>query len=337
MRNDNKETPDLDEALAAARRRLEAPAMPPADLRTVLRTSPALRRLLPTRLAVHRAVTRAEKRWDHSPSERRQAMQAMEAVVGGTAREPELEQLARQHVIEEAVHRTLFWQPWRVTSIDPAAWERFQAAASQRRGVLISACHLGPIFLYISPISSSGHVVFVVSAPWFFAEPSHDEWGRRLARWWKALQARDERIIYSVGAFPVMRTLLQEGEIVLSYLDMPGSRRTDFLGKPVMLSSTTARLATQADAPIVAMRARREGYRVWTDVAEPLDPRDFSSERELHDALAAVHERWILELPATFEDPNRAGAWEGRASRSGWLLPERSQSRPPAPAATRTG
>ena len=68
----------------------------------------------------------------------------------------------------------------------------------------------------------------------------------------------------------------------------------------------------------------------WTDVAPPLDPRDVASSEELHDALAAVHERWILELPATLEDPNRAGAWERTATATGWLRldPDAARRRP---------
>jgi lauroyl/myristoyl acyltransferase len=85
-----------------------------------------------------------------------------------------------------------------------------------------------------------------------------------------------------------------------------------------MLSSSSARLASEADALILPLRARREGHRTWVDVAEALDPRLFSDEESLHEALAEVHERWILERPAALEDPRRKGAWEERASAERW-------------------
>jgi hypothetical protein len=46
----------------------------------------------------------------------------------------------------------------------------------------------------------------------------------------------------------------------------------------------------------------------------------------LHEALARVQEDWILELPATMEDPNRIGSWEGGASAEGWGSPTLGQA-----------
>jgi hypothetical protein len=184
--------------------------------------------------------------------------------------------------------------------------------------VLLSACHLGPYFLQMSAVTSLGYSPHAVAAPWFFEDPTPDYWGRRLARWWHGIAKRDERLVYSVGSFPVLRALLAEGELVLNYFDMPGGTRTPFLGKPVMLSSGSAELAFQTEALVLPLRARRAGSRVWTDVFEPLDARDFEQVEDLHKALAAVHERSILEVPETLEDPNRAGAWENAATEHGW-------------------
>lgn len=308
---------DLTAALAAARRPIEPPAMPSASFGVRLKTSSALRRLLPTPLVVRRAERRGRARWK-SAGERERALAAMDAIVGGTARAGEVEELARRYLIEDEVHRALFWQPWKTASMDAASDANLRTALSAERGVLISACHLGPMFLYMSALDARGLVPYVASAPWFFQKPSEDLWGRRIARWWQGLQRRNERLVYSVGSFPVLRSLLEQGEVVLIYFDMPGSRRTPFLGKPVMLASGTARLSFETGAPIVPMRARRVGHRVWADAWTPLDPRDFADVGALQNALAATHSRSVLELAETLEDPNRAGAWEGGANRDEW-------------------
>jgi lauroyl/myristoyl acyltransferase len=311
------ETRDLSAALELARRPLQRPRMPRAGLALTLRTSTGLRRVVPTRLALARACAKGRAAWEDE-AERSHALSTMRVILAGTPREREVEELARRRLIEEAARQALFWQPWRTAGLDAISRSNLERTVSANRGVLLSACHLGPYFLTMSALSSLGHHPTAVAAPWFFADPSPDYWGRRLARWWRGICARGERLAYAVGAFPVVRQLLQEGEIVLSYFDMPGSIRTQFLGKAVTLASGSARLATQADALILPLRPRRSGARVWTDVFEPLDPRQFASADELHVALAQVHERSILELPETLEDPNRAGAWEGGAGAREW-------------------
>lgn len=296
--------------------------MPPAtDLRTRIATSTRLRRLLPTRLMVRRAEGRGRAIWAADPEERDRARKAIEAIVGGTERAHEVEPLARQHVIEATVRKTLFWQPWASPSLEEASRERLREALHSGRGVLLSSCHCGPYLLGVSAIVPLGRTTYSASA-WTRLPPAPGYWGRRIARRRREARARDERLVHSVGSFALLRALLQEREVVSVFFAMPGSRRTRFLGKTVMLASGSARLASETDALVVPLRTRRVGHRVWVDVGESLDPRELGGDEGLHDALAAVHERWILELPASMEDPNREGAWEQSATAEGWLRPE---------------
>ncbi|HKH78445.1 MAG TPA: hypothetical protein VN772_05490 [Solirubrobacteraceae bacterium] len=318
---------DLAAALAAVRAPLSAPAMPSVGLGLRVRTSARLRGLLPTRLAVALARARGRSLWRRNPLAREQALRTMDAIVGGTARAAEAAVLAREHVIEHEVHRVLFWQPWKPARMDAASAAHVRQAIGSGRGVLLSSSHLGPIFLHLSAITSLKRG-YIVSAPWFFEQPTPDFWGRRLAHWWARLTQRNERLVCSTGAYPVLAELLRQGELVVVYFDMPGGRRTQFLGKPVMLASGSARLAMETDSLLLPVRARLKGHRAWTDAAAPLDPRDFDSHEDLHDALAAAQERFILELPATLEDPNRAGAWEQGASAAGWTRPQEAAEAP---------
>jgi hypothetical protein len=312
------ENRDLSAAIEAARQPLKAPAMPPADLRVRLRTSTRLRRLAPTTLVIRRATAKGRAEWGN-PAQRRHALASMNAILGGTERAGEIEARARRRLIEEEVQRALYWQPWPTSKVSATSAANLELALSTNRPVLISACHLGPYFLQMSAVTSLGHSPFAVAAPWFFQDPTPDYWGRRLARWWSGIAKRNERLVYSVGAFPVLSALLEQGEKVLIYFDMPGGTRTDFLGKPVMLSSGSAKLAFNAQALVLPLRARRAGDHVWSDVFTPLDARDFADADGLHRALAGVHERSILELPETMEDPNRAGAWENGATEHEWV------------------
>jgi lauroyl/myristoyl acyltransferase len=311
-------TSDLTAALARARLPVQPPAVPPASLGVRLRTAPWLHRMLPVRLAVRRAQRRGAETWERYPEERERARAAMAAVVAGTEHAGEVDALSRQYMIESEVHRVLFWQPLRTAGTDERSQAHLDVALCAGRGVLLSSCHTGPVFQTMSVVAERGRGSFCVAAPWFFEPPSHDYWGRRIARWWQVAAARREHVVVSTSCFPVLQALLEQGEYVWLLFDMPGSRETHFLGKPVMLSSSSARLASEADALILPLRARREGHRTWVDVAEALDPRLFGGEEPLHEALAKVHERWILERPAALEDPRRKGAWEESASAERW-------------------
>jgi lauroyl/myristoyl acyltransferase len=294
----------------------------------MLGTSRTLRRPLPQRLVVSRAERLGGELWDSDPDERQRALAAMEAIVGGTPRAGEVETLARQHVIEGKVHEAFFWQPWPVPRMDAVSRARLREALSSGEGTLVSTCHMGPYLLGISALSALGRTVHSVAGPWVFQTPTAGSWGRRIARRRAEARARGERLIYSVGSFEVVRTLLEERELVSVYFSVPGSRATRFLGKPVMLTSGTARLSFLTGSPIVPLRVRRDGPELWLDVARTLHPGDFGDVEELHDALATVHEAWILELPATVEDPNREGSWERSATAEGWTHAKRE----PAPA-----
>jgi len=306
-------------ALATAREPVPRSGLPRAQPRVWLGTTLLVRRLLPDRLAVRRAELRGHVLWEQSPTERERALAAMTAIVAGTARADEVESLARQYLIEDKVKETFFWQPWVAPALEAGSRARLEQAVASGRGVVFSFCHMGPYLLGVSTLAKLGYMVFSVSGPWVFETPCAGYWGRRVARRRAEARARRERLIVSVGSFELLRALLEEGELVSVYFSVPGGRSTRFLGKPVMLATGTSRLAVETGALVVPLRVRRERHRLWLDVGEALDPRDFAGADPLHESLAEIHERWMLELPASAEDPNRQGSWEQSATAEGWV------------------
>ncbi len=311
---------DLAARVAAAQEPLPRCAPPPAPLRVRIGTSQPLRRLLPTRIAVARARRRGARAWDRAPAERDRARAAMAAVLAGTPRAHEVEALARAHVIEGHVKETLYWQSWRVAPLDAASAGHLRAALASGRGVLVSTCHTGPYNLALGPVADAGATVYSASG-WGLDDVVPGYWGRRIAVRRNRAAARGERLVRAAGSYPLLAALLERGEVVSVFFSMPGSFETPFLGKPVMLASGSARLATQADALVLPLRARVDGHRVRVDAGGALDPRRHDDVEGLHMALAAHHERWLLQAPEAMEDPNRAGAWEGAAGPAGWPLP----------------
>ena len=306
----------LSHSLEALARRPPSPPMPSAPIGIRLKSSPWLHRLLPARFAVKRAERRGAEIWEQSSEAREEALAAVEAIVAGTPREEELQELARQHVIEANIDKALFWQqPWSA-KVDPLAALRIREALADNRGVLFSSCHLGPFYRLQCAPPFKGRDTFIVPGAWFFKQPQYGYWGRRLARWRKGLPAHP---LPAAGSFRTIQALLERGESVFISYDLPGPRSTYFLGKRAVLAEGTAQLAVRANAIVLPVRTRRAGHRVWVDAAKPLDPRQMTVD-ELHDALAALHERWILENPAAMEDPHKTG-WEHGATAEAWMQP----------------
>jgi benzoate-CoA ligase len=317
--------PYLARALEAVARQAPAPQMPPAPLAIRVKTSPWLRSVVPVGFALSRAERRGREIWERNAEEREQAIAAMKTILAGTPREQELGELARAWLIEEQIDRALFWEhPWSAR-LDAHSTERLGRALAAGRGVILSACHTGPYYRLQCVRELDGPDTYLVPGAWFFEPPSPNYWGRRLARWQKGTHSR---LVPAKGSFRVIQALLERGERVLLFFDMPGARETRFLGKPVMLADGTAQLAMRADALVVPLRACREGRHVWVHAAAPLDPREFTDVDQLIDSLAALHERWILERPETMADPRTFG-WEQGASAQAWLAPG------PAPATQR--
>ncbi|HTA33100.1 MAG TPA: hypothetical protein VK721_06715 [Solirubrobacteraceae bacterium] len=308
--------PDLSAALERVGRRPRPPRMPPVGLKMRVKTSPLLRSLIPARPLVERAVLKAQALWDHSPEQRENAIATISAIVAGTERAGEVEALAREHLIEREVDKVFFWRRWSCKIDDPSA-ALLREALSSGRGVVLSACHSGAHYLSMRSLPAGHPKQYSVVGAWFMETPSHDYWGRRLARWRKGARGCP---VPARGSFPILAALLARGELVYLLYDMPGSHETHFLGKTAMLADGTARLAVETGALVVPLRARRIGSRVWVQVAPALDARGYADAAELHSALATHHERWILEEPAMMTDPNGFG-WDGGAGPQHWSRP----------------
>jgi lauroyl/myristoyl acyltransferase len=143
-------------------------------------------------------------------------------------------------------------------------------------------------------------------------------WGRRLARWHRDVPGLP--VTRPKGSFKVLSELLAKRIPLLLYFDMPGRHETRFLGKPAMMVNGTARLAIDAEALVVPIRCHREGHRVREEAFEPLDARDFAGVDELHQELADVHTRLILEYPEEMSAPSEFG-WGDGATPEIWRRP----------------
>ena len=265
---------------------------------------------------VQRAERRGRALWDRSPEQREHAIATMSAIVAGTARGGEVEELARRALIEREVDRVLFWRRWSCRIDDRVGCVLGQTLSSGR-GVVLSACHSGAHYFSMRALPA-GH-------PSSTASSARGSWRRRATTTGgvasrAGAKARAAVRSRPVGSFPILAALLRRGERVYLLYDMPGAPRDSFLGKTAMLADGTARLAAETDALIVPLRARRVGSPRVGAGGAGAGPTRARGRRGAARALAAHHERWILEEPAMMTDPNSFG-WEGGAGPQGWSRP----------------
>jgi lauroyl/myristoyl acyltransferase len=111
------------------------------------------------------------------------------------------------------------------------------------------------------------------------------------------------KLIPSVGGTEAIAAHLQPGTVLAIAPDVPGRTPVTFLGRPVLGSFGSARIATMTDSPVVVVSAQREGTGSYVQVHPPLDPRDFADPGDLLTAILRTHEPAILAWPEAVESP----------------------------------
>jgi len=257
------------------------------------------RRLVPAPVAVAAAVARGRRAW-RDPERREAARAAIDAVVGPVA---ERDALARQHLVEHAVREALIWRPWQFVGARLDGREHVERALASGRGVIASLVHSGPFPGLAASMREVTDRTHAVVGGWMRIPSTDESTERRRLRWLANFEEARVPIVEAPGSFPVLDELLRAGALVVLAFDAPGPDATVFLGRPIALASGTARLAVETGALVLPVWRARDRWRPYTVAAPPIDPRHYAGWRELQDALAAVHTRWIRSRPAALENP----------------------------------
>jgi lauroyl/myristoyl acyltransferase len=238
----------------------------------------------------------------------------VETIVGGTPAEADLPRLAREYVAARARGWELTWRPWELARIPIRGVERIDKARATGRGLVISHTHLGPLAGWVV-LGRLLHPMLAPQGDWLLDEPDSGYHGYQVERWRSIYHDAGIELVYAKGSALTVYKALRRGGAVLLAMDVPGGRRTRFLGKPVDLDDGTAQLAVKTDALVLPAALMPLGRRWEIQIGEALDPRDFSAPDELHLVLAAIHEELIMRAPEHLEDPSRLWA---SATRDGW-------------------
>ena len=308
-----------------------AAALPPPDItipRVVpwggvvarLRASELLHRLVPLPVAMplldHRHRHRQRHAARRDPARLQAARAAMAAVVGGTAAEADLDELALRHLSSAAQGWELMWRPQLLQHLPVEGLDRL-AGIEPGRGVAFSTAHYRPLVGLAALPAAVGTIDAAVGEHLAVSLPPRGYGGYQDEPCRALTIDSDFRPVRATAAARALsRTLTSRGRVVLHF-DVPGTHPVQFLGKTVELKNGTARLAGSTGSVIVSViaRPRNSGWYVYVD--SPIDPREHDSAQTVLQATADVHSRLVLKAPEHLESPLRAGGWPV-ATRDGW-------------------
>jgi hypothetical protein len=303
--------------VAPAEEDLLAPRQVPwGGLVARLRASSGLRRLVPAPLAMAALDLAQRLAVARDPHRLETGRAAMDAVVGGTSREGDLERLAFGHLCAWAHGWELMWRPWLLAKMPVEGLEPLREI-EPGRGIVFSVPHFGPLVGVAALTQHVGPIHAAVGEHQVADDLPAGYNGYQIEQLRTLLRRFDFRPVRAAGSARTFTQVLKDGGRVLINLDVPGKAPVQFLGKTVELMNGTARLAASTDAVVVPVLPLPRGRKWYVHVAPPIDPRDFPSGEDLLQAVVSSAEELILRAPEYLENPLRDGGW-AVANRDGW-------------------
>lgn len=269
-----------------------------------LRTSAPFRRLMPTKLAVLRALRRGRRQWRRDVQRREEGFKWGRDVLGRAVDQTEVMELAQRALMEEAVKGELLWRPW------VARWSRLRGSRDLRKlkdqgGVVLVTTRSGHPAQLLWALAARGLAPHIPRKHPVSAEQDlsgYEGWLRR--QYFKRSEGLGVRFVTRPDISAAMTAVVEQGELAFLALDAPGAVPAVLGGREVMTSMHAAEAAKRSGAPVVlgfAVR-RRLGLRMW--LSGPVDPVAFDTAEALHAELARRADHVVAaHLPQLYPTP----------------------------------
>ena len=120
----------------------------------------------------------------------------------------------------------------------------------------------------------------------------------------RRLVARGGTVYPSAIGTESIVAMMQPDKVVVIATDVPGRTPMTFLGREVIGSFGSARIAAMTSSPVIVVTSRRDAAgSLYLQVEEPLDPLDFAGPRELLDEILRIHGEAVLAWPEALDVP----------------------------------
>jgi lauroyl/myristoyl acyltransferase len=285
----------------------------------------ALVRALPAWLALPLLAAIGSAEWWLRPRRRTAGIAHMRHILQGTAREGEVDRLARRYVRQSRGFDERLWRPRASAGARIERARTLDALRAAGQGALVAHVHLYLMAPQVYALAAQGYVdalVFTRDDPPSELQRHYD---RTFAAW-------GVELIEARGGFEQILARLRQGRLCHIALDVPGSSSCVFLDKPAHLASGIAALAFASGAPVVPAVPRRHRSRLRVRIGDPLLASAFDSPAALTRHLAELASAEILAVPDAYHEHDWLAQLWSQAPRSLDGLPDarpasRAQSR----------
>ena len=288
----------LEQALAEVERpTAHLPRLVGQTLATRLYGSRRLHRAVPTPLALRLAALRGRLEWHLVPRRRAHALRLTEMIRGLSPDTPEAAVFARRRLVEDAVSAELQWRPWLVKRMPIEGLDRFLEARAEGRGVIVATAHIGPFLGLVRGLAARGMKIYISGGEWGGPDAHVGRRGQWTAMQNRSLEEAGCRWVRRGGSYPILRALLERGEVCFITVDAPGSLEVELAGHPARVRAGLASLALETGAAVVPGRTLRRGWGQVGILREPVDTSQFDDPLDLTRHLLDLFGRTLLEYP----------------------------------------
>lgn len=281
---------------------------------TLRDTAHSLPRFIPWRALPGVARRRVDRLWKNEAYRAAQE-ENMHFLLEFTDRVGEVPELAREYAEFDVLRNYRRWHPHQLSHQPVKGVEWLTTKRDPDRGVVLSFVHHG---WYNAMVSSTGRaaddhvgipkserpgiVLNGVVAPEAF-DPNAP---LALRQHFKVCAyGPNMKLMSATEGMPRMKEMLEQREILCIAFDVPGRTPINFLGRPMLGSFGSARLAVQTNSPVVLVTSHKgpDGL-PWVQVHEPIEPSDFPDPADLLAEIIRRHEPAILAWPAAYDSPH---------------------------------
>lgn len=238
----------------------------------------------------------------------------MQFLLEYTDRVSEVPELAREYAEFDVLRNYRRWHPNQLSHQQVKGMEWLTTKRDHSRGLVLSFVHHG---WYNAMVSSTGRacddfagvpkserpgiVLNGVVAPEAF-DPKAP---LALRQHFKVCAYGPNMTLMSATeGTPKMVSMLEQGDILCIAFDVAGRTPITFLGRKMLGSFGSARMAVQTNSPVVLVTSHKgENGEPWVQVHEPLEPKDFPDPADLLAEIIRRHEPAILAWPAAYDSP----------------------------------